>query len=103
MGGSLVVVLILAAMIQAPDSVAPSPARALTPPPVPTQPRLERRIVNASGVNLRLGPGTHHPQTSRIARGESVELLQPESEGWIRVRLSDGRTGYVAARYLTVP
>ena len=103
LGVSLAVVLVLTALIQAPDTVAPSPARALTPPPIPIVPRLERRVVNASGVNLRLGPGTQHPQTSRIARGESVELLQPETEGWVRVRLGDGRTGYVASRYLTSP
>jgi uncharacterized protein YgiM (DUF1202 family) len=103
MGVSLALVLAVTALVQAPDSVAPSPARALTAPSIPMAPRLERRVVSASGVNLRLGPGTDHPQTSRIARGESVELLQPEADGWVRVRLSDGRTGYVAARYLTAP
>jgi uncharacterized protein YgiM (DUF1202 family) len=103
LGASVAVVLILIALIRAPDSVAPSPARALTPPPVPLAPRLERRVVAASGVNLRHGPGTHHAQSSRIARGELVDLLQPEADGWVRVRLNDGRTGYIAARYLTAP
>lgn len=100
---SAALVLILVAIIRAPGTMVPSPARALTPPPIPVVPRLERRVVTGSGVNLRLGPGTEHPSTTRIARGEAVELLQPEIDGWAYVRLSDGRRGYIAARFLTAP
>lgn len=88
---------------RAPSQISTSPARALTPPPLPAPPRFERRVVTATGVNLRLGPGMQHAPTARIARGESVDVLQPEAEGWIRVRLNDGRTGYVAARFLAAP
>lgn len=100
---SAVLVAVVVAVIRAPGTMAPVPARALTPPPIPVVPRLERRVVTGSGVNLRLGPGTEHPPTTRIARGDLVELLQPETEGWAYVRLSDGRRGYVAARFLTAP
>ena len=97
------VVLAVIAVIREPSTVTLAPARAFSPPPVPLPPRFERRVVNASGVNLRMGPGTEHAPASRIARGESVELLQPEADGWARVRLGDGRTGYIASRYLTAP
>ncbi len=73
------------------------------PPPIPVVPRLERRVVTGSGVDLRLGPGTEHPPITPIARGDLVELLPPEIEGWAYVRLGDGRHGYIAARLLTAP
>lgn len=91
------------AWVRSPAQLSSSPASALTPPPTPAPPRFERRTVTATGVNLRLGPGMHHAATARIARGERVDVVQPEADGWIRVRLDDGRTGYVAARFLAVP
>ncbi len=94
--------LIVVAIIRMPGTMVPSPARALTPP-VAAVPRYERRIVTGSGVNLRSGPGTEHLLAGRVARGESVELMQPESDGWAYVRLGDGRRGYIAARFLTTP
>lgn len=99
------VVLIVTAILHAPGTMVPATARALTPPPLPLPvvPRYERRVVTAAGVNLRLGPGTEHPPARRIARGEAVELLQPETDGWAYVRLGDGRRGYIAARFLAAP
>lgn len=94
--------LIVVAIVRMPETMVPSPARALTPP-VAAVPRYERRIVTGSGVNLRSGPGTEHLLAGRVARGESVELMQPESDGWAYVRLGDGRRGYIAARFLTTP
>lgn len=91
------------AWIRSPGQLSPSPASALTPPPMPAPPRFERRTVTATGVNLRAGPGMHHAATARVARGERVDVVQPEADGWIRVRLDDGRTGYVAARFLAAP
>lgn len=60
-------------------------------------------MVAGSGVNLRVGPGTEHTLAGRVARGETVDLLQPEADGWAYVRLGDGRRGYIAARFLTAP
>lgn len=90
-------------VVRAPPQISGFPARALTPPTMPVPHRFERRVVTATGVNLRMGPGMQHVPTARIARGESVDMLEPEADGWIRVRLDDGRTGYVAARFLAVP
>ncbi len=95
------IALIVVAIIRMPETI-PAPARALTPP-VPTVPRYERRVVTGSGVNLRSGPGTEHMLAGRVARGETIELLQPESDGWAYVRLGDGRRGYIAARFLATP
>jgi hypothetical protein len=55
-----------------------------------------------SGVRLRQKPGT----TSRILTGLSytiVQRLDEAADGWQRVRLADGRSGYVASRYLRSP
>ncbi len=101
---SAAMALIVAAIVRAPGPMLPAPARALTPPPMPVVvPRYERRVVAGSGVNLRVGPGTEHTLAGRVARGETVDLLQPEADGWAYVRLGDGRRGYIAARFLTAP
>lgn len=105
---SATMALIVAAIVRAPEPMLPAPMlpapdRALTPPPMPVVPRYERRVVTGSGVNLRVGPGTQYALTGRVARGETVDLLQPEAEGWAYVRLGDGRRGYIAARFLTAP
>ena len=100
---SATMALIAAAIVRTPGPMAPAPARALTPPPMAVVPRYERRVVTGSGVNLRLGPGTEHALAGRVARGEAVDLLQAETDGWAYVRLGDGRRGYIAARFLMVP
>lgn len=100
---SAAMALIAAAIVRSPGPMVPAPARALTPPPMPVVPRYERRVVTGSGVNLRVGPGTEHTLAGRVARGETVDLLQPEADGWAYVRLGDGRRGYIAARFLMAP
>jgi len=100
---SATMALIVAAVVRSPGPMLPAPARALTPPPMPVVPRYERRVVTGSGVNLRVGPGTEHTLAGRVARGEAVDLLQPEADGWAYVRLGDGRRGYIAARFLMAP
>ncbi len=96
------IALIVVALARMPATMVPAPARAVTPP-APAVPRYERRVVSGSGVNLRAGPGTEHQLEGRVARGEAVDLLQPETDGWAYVRLGDGRRGYIAARFLASP
>lgn len=57
--------------------------------------------VNADRLNIREGAGTQFPVVGAAARGDAVVILE-ESESWYRVRLADGRTGWVAARYVEV-
>lgn len=97
------IALVAVAIVRTSGTVAPAPARAFTPPAVQSPPRYERRVVTGSGVNLRAGPGTEHPLAGRVARGETVDLLQAETDGWAHIRLGDGRRGYIAARFLAAP
>ncbi len=48
------------------------------------------RIVSANRVNVRGGPGTDYGVVSKLTRGESVEILQDNGDGWVRIRSLDG-------------
>ena len=52
-------------------------------------------------VNFRSGPGTSYSSYGGIAKGTEVLLFGTES-GWYKVKLSDGKTGYVSGKYITV-
>jgi hypothetical protein len=58
-------------------------------------------VVTADRLNLREGAGTDYAVVGSAAKGETVTILE-ESEGWFRVRLEDGRTGWAAARYVEI-
>lgn len=55
--------------------------------------------VTASRLNLRSGPGTDHSIITAVSRGREVTYLGYE-DNWWRVRLADGRTGYMDRKYL---
>lgn len=48
----------------------------------------------------RLGPGEKFFEQLELPPGTLVQLPEPPSGGWVRVRLRDGRTGYVETRHL---
>lgn len=57
-------------------------------------------------VNLREGPGTNHGLLGRVVRGDPVcepMTVLGEEGDWYRVRLPDGREGWVAAWLVTAP
>lgn len=53
-------------------------------------------IVEASTVNVRLGPGLGYDILTQIQGGSMVNVLDEENE-WYKVRLDDGRIGWVAS------
>lgn len=57
--------------------------------------------VNADRLNLRDGAGTQFAVIGAALRGDAVAVLE-ESDDWLRVRLADGRTGWVAAKYVEI-
>ncbi len=59
----------------------------------------ETREVGPGAVQLRSGPGTEFPAAAALAPGEDVEVVESAS-GWARVKLSDGREGWVGESYL---
>lgn len=82
----------------------PAPPVKVQPPPAPpaeVAPPATVLYVDAASVNVREGPGKDHPVIGRLARGEAVELVAEEAEGWSLIRIEgDGLQGYVASQLL---
>jgi SH3 domain protein len=51
-------------------------------------------------ITLRTGPGIDHKIITMVQSGTQVEVLEPDIK-WTRVRLKDGREGWVLNRFLT--
>lgn len=58
--------------------------------------------VTGSGVNVRAGPGTDFAVLTQVEMGTRVTVLGLE-DGWARVRLPDGREGYISTRFVEAP
>jgi len=59
-------------------------------------------FVNSNAINVRQGPSTNFAVVGRLTRNESVLVVQPEENGWVRIRIEgDGVEGFVAARLMT--
>ena len=55
------------------------------------------RTVAGDMVNVRGGPGTRHGVVMQLSRGEAVEILTENGNGWVRMRpLSGGEEGWMA-------
>ncbi|MGB2338119.1 MAG: SH3 domain-containing protein [Alcanivorax sp.] len=93
-----------------PDSTSPRSANAATDstparPAVRKKPRLGTIATGGASVFLRGQPGGQ--VVGSVANGASLQLLtddhvQAQGTEWIRVRLEDGRTGWVAQRLLQI-
>ena len=55
------------------------------------------RTVAGNRVNVRGGPGTDYDVVIRLGRGDAVEVLQDNGDGWVQMRPVDGGpTGWMA-------
>lgn len=83
-------------------TVSPSPVPSpVAPTPSASQGPLISGTVAVRALNVRAGPGTAFPVVEHLRLGDNVTALARTSQGdWVHVRLSDGRTGWVATRYL---
>ena len=72
-----------------------------TPPPVVTPEGSKTGTVTASTLNIRSGPSTSNSVVTKAKKGEKVTILESKS-GWYRVKLSNGKTGWGSADYITV-
>ena len=52
--------------------------------------------ISATVVNVRMGPGLSYDIMTQVQGGSSVNVLSEKNE-WYKVRLSDGRIGWVAS------
>lgn len=58
--------------------------------------------VAADRVNMRQGPSTNDRVVGSLTSGAAVEALGPADAEWVNIRDAEGRTGYVAGRFLAV-
>jgi len=72
----------------------------VTPPPV--QPVIVHGFINGSVVNIRSGPGTNFSIVTTLSLNTRLEVLE-RGKDWHRVRLQDGRTGFISAPLLRIP
>ena len=55
------------------------------------------RTVSGNRVNVRGGPSTDFEIVTRLVRGDAVEILEDNGNGWVRMRPVDGGTeGWMA-------
>jgi len=60
------------------------------------------RTVRGNRVNVRGGPGTDYEVVIRLGRGDAVEILQDNGDGWVKMRpLEGGPEGWMADFLLT--
>ncbi|MBU5466043.1 N-acetylmuramoyl-L-alanine amidase [Virgibacillus sp. MSJ-26] len=58
----------------------------------------EKVQVTASGVNVRSGPGTEHSVVGAATSGDTYQLIET-SGNWVKVLLSSGNEGWIAADF----
>ncbi len=75
----------------------PSPAT-----PTPVQPVVVHGFINGTMVNVRSGPGTTFSIVITLPLNTRLEVIE-RGTAWHRVRLQDGRTGFVSAPLLRIP
>ncbi|MGB1234331.1 MAG: SH3 domain-containing protein [Planktomarina sp.] len=60
------------------------------------------RQVSANRVNMRNGPSTSFDVLDQLGRGDRVEVLTSNDDGWVRLRVeATGQVGWMAERLLT--
>ncbi len=57
------------------------------------------KVVNATTLNVRSGPGTSYSKITTISYGTEVGVIS-ESNGWSKINYN-GKTGYVSSQYLS--
>ncbi len=62
-------------------------------------PAAEKGWVRGAPLNLRSGAGTQYRIIASVAPGDGLDILE-RAERWTRVRLPDGKEGWISAGYL---
>ena len=47
-------------------------------------------------INVRMKPDAKSSRVGHVKNGETYELLETASNGWFKIRLKDGKEGYVS-------
>lgn len=97
---SLTIVLSCAAPAPpSPVSVPEEPVAAA--PAGPVEERVIRSVrVTATSLNVRASASTEAEVITQVRKGTALDVLS-ENESWVKVRLADGSTGWVAGRFVS--
>ena len=60
----------------------------------------KKATVTASTLNVRSGPSTSYSITTKVYKGETVEVLE-SSNGWSKIKTSSGKIGWASEEYLS--
>lgn len=66
---------------------------------IETEINLNGKVTSSTNLNVRSGPNTTYPVKTFLRSGEVVILLS-ESNGWYKVKLSNGTIGWVSSSYI---
>jgi hypothetical protein len=58
-------------------------------------------VVRTTVLNVRHGPGVEHSRIGKVLQGQRFELLERKGD-WTRIRLADGRSGWVHIDYVII-
>ena len=58
-------------------------------------------VVNTSALNVRKGPSTKNSVITTLYKGDKVTITDSDN-GWYKVKLSNGKTGWVSDDYIKV-
>jgi len=56
--------------------------------------------INASGLNVRSGPGVQYSKLGLLISGTVLNVIHKENNGWYKISFN-GKTGYVSGQYIT--
>lgn len=63
-------------------------------------PSTGKGTVTASALNIRSGPSTSNSVIGTAYKGNTVDILS-SSNGWYKVKLSNGKTGWASSQYIS--
>jgi N-acetylmuramoyl-L-alanine amidase len=96
--GTASLLLFLAAACSAPPAPVSVPAAAAADPAPPPQ-GPSTVYVTASALNVRRDASADAELVTQVKRDAALAVVA-RREGWVQVRLEDGRTGWVAERFV---
>lgn len=62
---------------------------------------VSQAVVKTTGLNVRSGPGTTYNVVKQVKAGDVLEIIS-NSNNWYKVKLSDGKTGWVAGWLVSI-
>lgn len=97
--GELPAVAAAPAPAAAAPAAGPAPRAASPRPPARVTASEPRRYRTVQPVNYREGPGNDYPRVGTLDGGTEISVVG-ESQGWMQIRLTNGKEGFVYQRFL---